>query len=67
MHIVSHDFASMSMLVSPFYAQFSGLGIYALPALWTGFYHRHDGIFRRLPVEGTLMMILFLPPVWHSV
>lgn len=57
----------MSMLVSPFYAQFSGLGIYALPALWTGFYHRHDGIFRRLPVEGTLMMILFLPPVWHSV
>jgi hypothetical protein len=66
MHIVSHDFATMSMLVSRFYALFKALDTHASPALRTGFYHGHDGIFRRLPVEGTVMILVLLP-VWHFV
>ena len=66
MHIVSNDFASMSMLVGQFTAQVYGLDIHTVPALRARFYHGHDGIFCRLPVEG-MVMILILLPVWHFV
>lgn len=59
LHIVSHDFASMSMLVShfPHFCRLSVLHFHTVPALWAGFYYGHDGICRRFPAEGGVMIL----------
>jgi hypothetical protein len=58
LHIVSNDFASMSMLVShsPHFCRLSGLNLHTLPALWAGFHHGHDSICCRFPAEGGVMI-----------
>jgi hypothetical protein len=58
LHIVSHDFASMSMLVShfPHFCRLSGLRVHTVPALRAGFYYGHDGICRCFLAEGGVMI-----------
>lgn len=58
LHIVSHDFASMSMLVShfPCFCRLSEPHVHTVPALRAGFYYGHDGICCRFPAEGGVMI-----------
>jgi hypothetical protein len=48
----------MSMLVSdfPLFCRLSGPYVHTVPALRAGFYYGYDGICRRFPAEGGVMI-----------
>jgi hypothetical protein len=54
LHIVSHDFASMSMLVRTIPLSCDDKLPILLTALRTGIHHGYDSVFCRLPVEGAI-------------